>query len=131
MKNAASILLASLILLQSFGRAWVYLSFKINQDQIARTLCVNRFKPEKLCSGKCVLQQRLQVEDRKDDKELPQKLKDRIEASYCLDELILALPDAACLTVGQAKIFAYPIPFTVAFVKGVFRPPNSMASLWS
>ena len=109
----------------------MYLAFKINQNHIAETLCVNRYKPERLCSGKCILQQRLQVEDEKGRKEIPQKFKDRIEASYYWDELGFALENAADLPVEQKKIFTCLIPFTAAAVKGVFRPPNKRAAMLS
>lgn len=119
------------MLLHSFGMAWVCLAFKINQDQIARTLCVNRYKPVTLCSGKCVLQQRLRTEDEKGCKELPQKLKDRLEASCYLGELSFEFENTADFPPNQAKNFAYQTPFTVAVVNGVFRPPNRAAAFSS
>ena len=37
----------------------MWASFKVNQDFIAKTLCVNQDQPEKMCSGKCYLTQKI------------------------------------------------------------------------
>ncbi len=39
--------------------AAVYICFKLNQDYIAKNLCINRDKPESCCEGSCELEKAL------------------------------------------------------------------------
>lgn len=55
MLRCAAILMTVLILASSIRDVIICTNFYLNQDYIADVLCVNRDKPELLCSGKCVL----------------------------------------------------------------------------
>ncbi len=59
------VLLLFASVLQTFSSTVVIVDFYINQDTIAQTLCINRYRPELLCCGKCQLTKRL----RQDNKE--------------------------------------------------------------
>ena len=59
MKQIVTILLATLILLQPFSKICIYVSFKINQDRIAKTLCVQKEIKNNCCKGKCHLEKEL------------------------------------------------------------------------
>ncbi|MDZ7880768.1 MAG: hypothetical protein U5L45_24040 [Saprospiraceae bacterium] len=125
MKNIISITFALLILLQSFSKVWIVFSFKINQDYIAKVLCINRDKPEKHCDGQCVLMQRVKAEEEQEKKQLPQKLKEQKEVIYCFELQKWSL-DGNCRAVKttQKRLFSYQPPFTSTFVKGIFHPPD-------
>lgn len=126
MKSIISILLALLILLQSFSKVWIFFSFKINQDYIAKVLCINRDKPELHCNGKCVLMQRIKAEEEKEKKEIPQKLKEQKGGLYCLDNFSWLMQHPGDWADKQKHAFPHQTPFTSAFVKGIFRPPKFM-----
>lgn len=53
--------------MQSLQTVGTFISFKLNQDFIAKVLCVNKDKPEKGCNGKCHLKKQLkkQTEENK------------------------------------------------------------------
>lgn len=59
MKKIAAYLLIVLMLAASVKDVLMWASFKVNQDFIAKTLCVNQDKPEIMCSGKCYLAQKI------------------------------------------------------------------------
>ena len=59
LKSIFSILLAVLLLLPSFGSFFAYSSFKLNQDEIAKTICVQRKMVNNSCNGRCELQKSL------------------------------------------------------------------------
>ena len=124
LKNAVSIFLVLLILLQSFSKVWIVLSFKVNQGYIAKTLCVNRNKPERLCNGKCVLAQRLKADEGQGDQQLPQKIKEQPDAFFCFEipEWLNDWP-TEILTLEKPCSF-FQTPFTLGCINGVFRPPN-------
>ena len=59
LKSLFSILLAVLLLLPSFGSFFAYSSFKLNQDEIAKTICIQRKMVNNSCNGRCELQKSL------------------------------------------------------------------------
>jgi hypothetical protein len=63
LKQIVTILLATLILLQPFSKICIYVSFKINQDRIAKTLCVQKEIKNNCCKGKCHLEKELKKAD--------------------------------------------------------------------
>jgi hypothetical protein len=103
---------------------WIIFSFKINQDYIAKVLCINRDKPERQCNGKCVLMQRIKAEEEKEKKEIPQKLKAQKEVLYCLGNLSWQIERPNEFKNQQKKTFPHQTPFTSAFVTDIFRPPK-------
>ena len=100
------------------------ISFKINQDYIANVHCINRDKPEILCSGKCVLKQRFNVEEEKEKKESPRKYKDQKEVVFYIVKYGGSGLPAVDKPDMQNETFTYQTPFTSSFVKGIFRPPK-------
>ena len=114
-----------LILFQSFGKVWIWFSFKVNQDYIAKALCINRNKPEMHCNGKCVLAQRIKAAEEKERKEIPRKLKDQKEVVYCFSFPKWLPEPAADLKSTPAIRFFYQSPSTSTDVKGIFHPPRA------
>lgn len=87
MRNKNSIqlfcfLLVVVILAQPLGRLYVFFSFKINQDYIARVLCENKNRPELHCNGECVLMQKLKKLDERKSEEKAQLLSQMNEILY-------------------------------------------------
>lgn len=64
MKIFGGTLLIFLILAQTFSKGLVALDFMINKDFIAKTLCVNKNKPQMHCNGKCHLKKMMEKEDK-------------------------------------------------------------------
>jgi len=126
MRIALSISLVLLILLQSFSKVWIVLSFKLNREYIASTFCVNRDKPELLCSGKCFLNQQLKADEEQDKKTVPQKAAKNQETGYVLENT------SACafLLTTPAALLHNTLPFfqsphhTHPCLDGVFHPPD-------
>lgn len=77
-----SILISTLLLLPSFGNVVVYLTFKVNQDEIAKTLCVKREVKNNSCSGKCYLTKQLKKAAEKEKQESSNNLKEKQELVY-------------------------------------------------
>lgn len=127
MKRILSILLALVILLQPFSKVWIVCSFKANQDYIAKVMCINRDKPELHCNGKCVLMQRIQAEERKQEKDRSQKGLEQKEMLYCSMHADGPLERPAVWGRQPKKTFYYPRPFTTSFVRGIFHPPDFQA----
>ena len=59
MKKALLYLLMFAVALQAFRHLGIVVSFKINQDYIAKNLCEKRDEPESCCKGSCYLEKEL------------------------------------------------------------------------
>lgn len=83
MKLLFSIFLTFTLLLNSFSNIIVYVSFKINQKEIAKTLCVLRERKINTCNGNCVLRAELKKQAEKQDKQ-QNLLKEKNESIYTI-----------------------------------------------
>jgi hypothetical protein len=81
LKLLFSIFLSITILLSSFSNAIVYVTFKINQTEIAKTLCVLRAKKDNTCNGNCVLRAELKKQA-ENEKKHDSLLKEKSEIVY-------------------------------------------------
>lgn len=52
-------ILILIMLLKALMVPVVYIDFKLNQDYIAKVLCINRDKPELQCNGHCILMEKI------------------------------------------------------------------------
>ena len=83
MKITISLLLSFTILLAIFSNEIIYLKFKINQDEIAKTLCVLRKVKNNTCNGNCVLNAELKKIE-KAEKKANNILKEKQEIVYVI-----------------------------------------------
>lgn len=127
MKKILTISLTLLILLQSFSKVWIILSFKINQAYIAQVLCVNRMKPELLCSGKCVLTTNLKADEEQDGKQRPSQLKEQKETTYCFDFLPLPIDKPEEIDAYPPAPSLYCGLRSSSRVTRIFHPPDAQA----
>lgn len=104
---------AFLLLVFASSKSLVYLDFVIDQERIARELCVERSVPESCCAGKCVLEERLnRLEEAKGEAqdtalpELPEGLVLLQELpDYSLPEILQASLDR-CLPASLGEVAA-------------------------
>ncbi|MFD2940108.1 hypothetical protein [Flavobacterium notoginsengisoli] len=81
MKRLIIIVLSILILSPSFGSLFVYASFKINQKEIAQTICVQRKQVFNNCNGRCELQKSIKKYS-DNEKKMQDSLKEKSELVY-------------------------------------------------
>lgn len=81
MKQFVIIVLSILILSPSFGSLFVYASFKINQKEIAKTICVQRKLSYNSCNGRCELQKSIKKYS-DNERRMQDSLKDKLELVY-------------------------------------------------
>ncbi|WP_240622566.1 hypothetical protein [Flavobacterium crocinum] len=94
MKRLIIIVLSILILSPSFGSLFVYASFKINQEEIAKTICVQRKQVFNNCNGRCELQKSIKKYS-DNEKKMQDSLKEKLELVYVqntAEVVINALP---------------------------------------
>lgn len=57
-------LLMALVLTQVFSKWLVVMEYRLNQDFIAKNLCINKARPKMHCNGKCQMMKRLAEEEK-------------------------------------------------------------------
>lgn len=121
MKKAIIILLCGLIFLPSLGSIFVYTSFKINQQEIAKTICIQRKQIFNSCNGRCELQKSLKRYS-DNEKQMQDSLKEKLEIVYiCITSEIkfTHIPPVE----DQKKVFACLNSKPIGISSATFRPP--------
>jgi len=124
LKKIVTILLATLILLQPFSKVWIYVSFKINQDRIAKTLCVQKEIKNNCCKGKCHLEKQLKEADKQEQKQLPMMLKEKYDVLYCQNFPKTILLNAHFKSSREKLIGFYHVSYSSSYIRDIFKPPR-------
>jgi hypothetical protein len=115
--------MSSLILLTSLRDVATYAIFQLNQDYISQNLCENRFKPEVMCSGKCVLNKSLaQNHEQKEGKQTIPQQEER--SVFVLPNIEIKLKSYSFLIVKKDSIAYCTAFYAFEFLDDVFHPPS-------
>ena len=126
MKQGLTILLALLIFLQPFSKVWIHISFKINQDKIAKTLCVKKEIENNTCQGKCHLKKQLEKADEEEQKQAPTNTKEKVEVVYCQNQTPFDFLKVTVFYENQT-LNNYDFDFySTSFITDIFRPPKTI-----
>lgn len=107
------------LLLQTFGKGLILAEYMLNQEYIARVLCVNKTKPEMGCNGQCHLMKQMEKETKKEQN--GNAVKDKYEVVIAA----IHLQSAPQPYLTSLKIFtAYRSGFPVDPLTAVFHPPQ-------
>ncbi len=99
----------------------VYVTFKINQDEIAKTICVQRKIAYNTCNGRCELRKSLKkFED--NEKKMDNNLKEKTDLVY--------IPNIIETTIATSKnieskktLFSHFAKKPISVSKTTFHPP--------
>jgi len=126
LKQGLTILLALLIFLQPFSKVWIHISFKINQDKIAKTLCVKKEIENNTCQGKCHLKKQLEKADEEEQKQAPTNTKEKVEVLYCQNQTPFDFLKVTVFYENQT-LNNYDFDFySTSFITDIFRPPKTI-----
>ncbi len=105
------------------GLLFVQASFALNQDWIARTLCVNRDRPEKKCNGRCVLRRHLEAHDHEHDDGRDLAV---LRVALSIAPLLAEAPALVTSPAGPARPYGGSALLAAAsgWESDVFRPPR-------
>lgn len=124
---AVSGVLCAVLALPLVMKVIVVVSFAVDQDYIAKNLCVNRDKPELHCNGKCILMQKLKLTDppKKSSQPIPEVLKLEI-SSFLVSDLIYSPNPIIEDIKDNVKPHSF-VFFDDVSLDGIFRPPKVLA----
>ncbi|PST82909.1 hypothetical protein C7T94_09755 [Pedobacter yulinensis] len=115
---AISLLIA--VLAAQFSMSFIFAGFELNQEYIAKALCVNRSRPQLNCKGKCYLTNKLKQAQEKEQKQEKQAQKNLLQEGFANRVFSFR-----CLTV-QLALFTFPqtsgSPVSRAGL--IFHPPK-------
>ncbi|WP_232067348.1 hypothetical protein [Flavobacterium bizetiae] len=122
MKKILIIFLSIMLLVPSFGSFFVYTSFKLNQEEISKTICVQRKMLFNSCNGRCELQKSLK-KYADNEKKMQNNLKEKVEIVYLqntiTNEFKLVNP-----IESKVALFATLDQKPIAVSTSTFRPPS-------
>lgn len=123
MRLIFSISFIALLSLPSVVKIWILVDFKIHQDYIAEMLCINKDEPITMCNGKCYLEDQLQKAEEKEQEQIPQELKQKVEIFYLsnlhmqLMDLFIDIDAIRQSTVSHDK-------YCSSYLASIFHPPK-------
>lgn len=120
-KQIVAVFLMLIWLSQLSGRYMVMFGFYMNQEYIAKNLCVNRDKPAMHCNGKCHLSKKLKEEEKK-DQDNPERKDHHSEIFYAAWFQQEVIKPIATATTGD-YYYPYSIGVPVDRPDTVFHPP--------
>lgn len=123
MRKIVALFVLVLILLQSFSKMGVYLSFKINQIYIANTLCINKAKPQLHCNGKCYLAKKLRQAEQQEQKQQAFSLK-LPDVHLCCQQLHAFCFSRLAALSPQSPLPPYTWVAPSPSLIGIFHPPQ-------
>ncbi len=105
---------------------WLVVSFKINQEYIAKTLCVNKDKPKLSCNGKCVLAKQIKASNDIEENQSPSKIKETKELLYCCNAIggMFDIPTLIATELLSQKNIFEQVFFSSDYVNDIFIPPQ-------
>jgi hypothetical protein len=111
-----------MLLMPTFGSFFVYTSFKLNQEEIAKTICVQRKMVFNSCNGRCELQKSLKKYS-DNEKRMNNNLKEKTEVVY-----IQSTPTPKFKVIeiieSPAKLFAAVDKKPISVSHSTFHPPS-------
>jgi hypothetical protein len=121
LKQFYSILISILLLLPSFSNVFVYIEFKVNQEEIAKTLCIQKEMKDNKCNGNCYLSKQLKKEAEKENQE-SSNLREKQELVYTQTILTYTFTSNTVIEKTRIMVSQYCAkPKSVAF--SIFHPP--------
>ena len=97
-----------------------FVEFAINQDYIAKFLCINQDKPEMNCGGKCHLMKQLEKQEKEEPKQLRISLKE-----YPIGFVKIYRNKSNIYQEGrQKKAFSNVQNYSYLYSLEVFHPPT-------
>ncbi len=112
------------LMLPLLTKVGILIDFKINQDFIAKVLCINREKPKSTCHGQCYLSEQLKKTEEQEEKQAPTNKKQQIEIVYFCSASLFDLLPSKINFAGKINPACIDKFFTSFFIAAIFHPPK-------
>jgi len=123
MKSVLLVGLAFVVFFTSMARTVVVADFLLNEEYIAKVLCVNKDKPAMKCNGKCHLAKQLQKQDNTENSNKNIPVREVKEITGIVSQNVNWLPELHQTIVLN---FAVQTVQVSKFHASIFHPPCSI-----
>jgi len=118
-----AIVLVSLLMVQPFIHTWIYVSFKLNQEYIAKTSCIQKDVEINNCHGCCQLKKELAETKDHEQKDIPfNKTKVELSVYPCPESHKFRFSSHLSNQVNYSDQHIQFSPST--YLSGIFHPPK-------
>ena len=102
----------------------IFLDFKINQDFIARVLCINKENEASKCNGKCYLAAQLKKVEEEEKKQAPLKKEEKLASTSLFFQSSFVFKFTS-LFISKMKTTFENECYQFVFISDIFRPPKT------
>lgn len=124
MSRVLSILLLMVILSPSLTKLWIAVDFKINQDFIAKELCVKKEVENNTCQGTCHLKKELKKAEEQGQKQYPLESLKKLKEIQLFSEQFNKYSFFSTHNDKQKLNSSYTFSFCEEHLSSIFRPPK-------
>jgi hypothetical protein len=122
-KKIGVYLLTVTLLFPVLGNLVLYTQFKANQDQIIKTICIQRELVNNTCNGRCELQKSLKQFD-ENEKKMENILKEKADFVYLIHSTASAFTSNTPITSTTKLNVCHSFGKTISKINSTFRPPS-------
>jgi hypothetical protein len=121
LKKFSTIILLTIIILQTFGSFVIQVDYFLNKSYIAKVFCINREKPKMHCNGKCYLAKQLKEQEQQ-EQQAPNLKREKFEVQPCY--LPTSFAFTAIAFTNNIEYYYTSKVLTSPFLRSIFHPPN-------
>lgn len=107
------------------SKVTVMVNWKLNQQAIADSLCININKPEVMCHGTCVLNDRLQKLDEHKNIPLSEIVKEYKLQPFICEEIFHLYIEESLSLKKEKRFYFYNQNYFHFHVTSIFTPPDT------
>jgi hypothetical protein len=122
-KKIGVYLLTITLLFPILGNVVVYTQFKANQDQIIKTICIQRKLVTNTCNGRCELQKSLKQFD-ENEKKMENIQKEKADFVYLIHSTPTSFTSNTPITSTTKLNVFHTSGKTISKTNSTFRPPS-------
>lgn len=123
MRQTGILILAILILLGTFKEAAIFVSFKIQQDYIAKNLCVEKDIEGSTCKGCCQLNKKIEETRTEDKQQAPERQREQTQPLVFFTNALFKQNFKSALNRLMYKTI-FQAHYNFQFYFDIFRPPK-------
>jgi hypothetical protein len=112
------------MMLPFLTKVGILIDFKMNQDYIAKALCISKDKPVNTCNGKCHLSKQLEKAEEQEKKQTPANKTEKLELVYYYSRSSFEFSVYARVNSGKPNFALQNEFYSSAFVADIFHPPK-------
>jgi hypothetical protein len=121
-------ILLSCILSTYFTRDFVVISFEMNQEKIAQTMCVNKDKPWMHCNGRCYLMNKVKQAEENEKKQATKDFRSALQLVWLINPSSIQANTLQQNPSSKRELSHYRYTYSNQYNASIFRPPKSLYS---